>query len=179
MKKIQSKILVFAFLVMGTFVGITSCSKDTENEEQPFDYTGVYAGTHKLEIPDNILKVLSDGLPVDTLTGLPTDLTKGFEDTLTVRKVEGGFEVTSALLEQSIIAIETDVNTVKIEVQNFPSLNLGAVVVKDASVSTKTPVKFKASGPTKVELRLKASQIADLKLNLNITTTGSFTKIGD
>lgn len=191
MKKIKTNILAFAFLAMGTFVGVTSCSKDKVEEdkcsigENPAGSSieGIYAGTHNLKIPPAILKALSEGLPPDSATGLPTDLTKGFEDTLEVRIVGGVAKITSSLLGITIDGEITDTYTVKINETKYDELNLGTVVsAKKASIATRVPVKFNlrsAECPTIVELKLKAKEIASLPIALDIPTTGNFIKIKD
>jgi hypothetical protein len=187
MKKIQSKILVFAFLAMGTFTTLTSCSKDPETQG-PGDFTyenveGKYAGTHLLNIPDNILKALSATLPLDTVTGLPTDLTKGFEDTLELRVVGGVVKVSSTLLKITIDGKLSATNSIKIVETKYAELNLGtAVKAEDATLATNKDVKFNSGAigtNVPIELRLTAKKIGTFAIPLNITTTGSFTKISN
>lgn len=58
MKKTQSKILVFAFLAMGTFASITSCGKDEATVDTKADFTGTYYGSYSilnlLEVEDTL-----------------------------------------------------------------------------------------------------------------------------
>lgn len=186
MKKIQSKILVFAFLAMGTFVSLTSCSKDPVDGGNDYTYEnveGVYAGTHMLNIPANILEALSATLPPDSVTGEPTDLTKGFEDTLDIRVTDGVVNVTSILLGITVKGELSGNNTVKILETKYDVLNLGTTVkAEKASLATNKDVKFNSNAIGSVnplELRLKASKIGDFAIPLNITTSGNFTKIAD
>lgn len=194
MKKIQSKILVFAFLAMGTFTTLTSCSKDPETQG-PGDFTyenveGKYAGTHLLNIPDNILKALSATLPLDTLdleapydSIVATDLTAGFVDTLDLRVVNGVVKVTSSLLKITVDGKLSATNTIKIVETKYAELNLGtAVKAEDATLATNKDVKFNSGAigtNVPIELRLTAKKIGTFAIPLNITTTGSFTKISN
>ena len=47
MKKFKSNFLAFAFLAMGTFVGVTSCSKDSECGDNA-DFSGTYYGSYSI-----------------------------------------------------------------------------------------------------------------------------------
>lgn len=193
MKKIQSKILVFAFLAMGTFTSLTSCSKDPVETTTDFTYENVegkYAGTHLLNIPDNILKALSATLPPDTLdleapydSIVATDLTAGFVDTLDLRVVNGVVKVTSSLLKITVDGKLSATNTIKIVETKYAELNLGtAVKAEDATLATNKDVKFNSGAigtNVPIELRLTAKKIGTFAIPLNITTTGSFTKIAN
>lgn len=57
MKKFKSNFLAFAFLAMGTFVGVTSCSKDSECGDNA-DFSGTYYGSYSilglLEVEDTL-----------------------------------------------------------------------------------------------------------------------------
>ncbi|HUH75001.1 MAG TPA: hypothetical protein VLZ75_11435 [Chitinophagales bacterium] len=59
MKKIKTNILAFAFLAMGTFVGVTSCSKDKEDDGDKSDFVGTYHGSYSiiglLEVEDTLM----------------------------------------------------------------------------------------------------------------------------
>ena len=191
MKTFKSKFFTLALLVAGTIVGLTSCDKDPEGGGgdgfTSENVEGVYMGNHKLNIPANILGALSATLPPDTLdleapydSIVATDLTKGFDDTLTVR-VEGGIvKVTSALLDITVDGALTANNTVKIEEKKYDVLNLGsAVKAEDAALGTNKDVKFNSAAigsVTSIELRLKANKIGTFTIPLNITTSGNFTK---
>lgn len=58
MKKFKSNFLAFAFLAMGTFVGVTSCGKDPVKEEAKADFAGTYHGEYSilglLNVPDTL-----------------------------------------------------------------------------------------------------------------------------
>lgn len=186
MKTLKTNFFALLLLAIGMSAITISCSKDEGDGPKVFTYEnvdGVYAGVHSLNIPKNILDALSATLPVDSVTGEKPDLAKGFDDTLTVRVVDGKVNVTSELLG---ITVQGDVsadNTVKIKEKKYDVLNLGtAVQAKNASIATSKDVVFgsKAIGSsTSVQLRLKANQIGTFTIPLDITTNGTFTKIAD
>ncbi|MCO5231590.1 MAG: hypothetical protein M9958_10585 [Chitinophagales bacterium] len=186
MKTLKTNFFALLLLVVGMSAITTSCSKDDGDDPKVFTYEnvdGVFAGNHKLNIPSNILAALSATLPVDSVTGEKPDLTKGFDDTLTVRVVDGKVNVTSELLGITVQGEVSANNTVKIKETKYDVLNLGtAVQAKNASISTSKDVAFssKAIGSsTNVQLRLKAGKIGDFSIPLDITTDGKFTKIAD
>ncbi|MCO5234493.1 MAG: hypothetical protein LC105_02105 [Chitinophagales bacterium] len=186
MKTLKTNFIALLLLAIGVSFITTSCSKDdgTDNKDFTFEnVAGKYAGNHKLNIPSNLLTMLSAALPVDSVTGEKPDLTKGFDDTLTISVVDGKVNVTSWLLGITVQGELSASNTVKIKETKYDELSLGAVVkAKNASIATSKDVKFnsKAIGAvTNVQLRLKAGQIATFTIPLDITTNGDFTKFED
>lgn len=180
MKTLKTKFFALAFLALGFTALTTSCSDEKEPGTTTYsseNVAGTYIGKHNLNIPSNILKALSDALPVDSATGEKPDLTEGFDDTLIVSVDGNTVIVQSLLLDQTVNGKLTGNNKVKIDKKEFAELSLGsAVTAKGASVSTSKDVVFNAGTPTNVELRLTAKSIATFTIPLDITTTGSFVR---
>lgn len=193
MKTMKLKFLSLAIVAGGLLLGITSCKDDNGGGGTDFtseNVPGKYYGTHKLNIPNNILDALSSTLPKDTLdleapydSIVDVDLTAGFEDTLDIRIVDGVVKVSSSLLDVTVDGELTGSNKIKVPEKQFETLNLGtAVTATNASVATNKDVSFSSAAigsSTSVELRLKASKIGTFTVPLNITTSGTFTKYED
>lgn len=185
MKTFKSKLFAFAFVALGLTAGVTSCSKNkTEDcvgdECNTDNLNGTFIGKHMLEFPSNILELLSEGLPVDPETGEKPKLNEGFDDTLTVKVVDGNVILHSNLLDLDIEGKITGHNRFTIPIVRYETLDLGpSVQVKTASIKTSKDIIInsnEAGTKVNVNLILTAEQIADFKFSLTIPTNGVYTK---
>lgn len=186
MKKFNFSLLaVFALALSVAF--LSSCGKDEGNKiysEANVVEGTTFIGTHKLDIPNNILKALSDAVPVDPETGEKPDLTAGFVDTLILHPGEPGdnkLTVESKLLDITVDGVFTGDNKFSIPKTKYDVLNLGtSVQAEKASLSTSNDVTIAstADGSTvKVSLSLSANKVAGISIGtITIPTNGIFTK---
>lgn len=180
MKTIKSKFFALAFVALGATAGITSCGKDKAESGSKENLNGAFVGTHKFtNIPEAMLKTLSSQLPPDS-EGNPTDLSKGFDDTLVVTSTETGVSVYSYLLNQTIEGKVTGDNKFSIPEKSFPTLQLGETVeAKNAKVKTAQDVTIPSNAlgtSVNVKLSLAATEVAGVTIPLTILTSGDFVK---
>ncbi len=186
MKTLKLNFLMLLLAVFGLTVAV-SCSKDKDDNKDSFNtenLDGTFVGVHKFtNIPDALLKILSESLPGDTLedgTVVPVDLTKGFDDTLTLKVENGVVKVHSELLAINVDGKVTGNNRFSIPEIKYDVLVLGkAVEAKKARIKTSNDVIIGSNEigtVVDVRLSLSAQEVAGVSIPLTILTKGDFVK---